>query len=84
MNRDQFYADHATRLPPRRTYYHRLRRLAEAGTLPPGVATKSGGKWRFDLPNPTREPEQAEAIIKLIEQAARPKGKRNERATNPV
>lgn len=73
MNRDQFHADHADRLPPRRTFYHRLRRLAEADKLPPGVATKSGDKWRFDLPNPAREPEQVEAIIKLIEQAARPK-----------
>lgn len=75
MNRDQFYADHATRLPARRTFYHRLRRLAEAGTLPLGVATKSGDKWRFDLPNPAFQPEAAQVIVNLIEQASRwPKG----------
>lgn len=74
MNRDQFHAAYADRLPvKRRAYYYMLERLAEAGTLPPGVATKSGDKWRFDLPNPTREPEQVEAIISLIEQTARPK-----------
>jgi hypothetical protein len=80
MNRDQFHKDHADRLPARRTFYHRLRRLAEAGTLPLGVATKRDGKWRFDLPNPAFAPEQVEAIIDLIKQAARPKGKRNGQA----
>lgn len=74
MNADQFYRDHADRIPvKRRAYYYMLERLAEAGTLPLGAATQHDGKWRFDLPNPTREPEQVEAIILLIEQAARPK-----------
>lgn len=75
MNRDQFHAAYAARLPARRTFYHRLRRLAEADKLPLGVATQHGGKWRFDLPNPKREREQVEAIIGLINEAARRTGR---------
>lgn len=72
-----FHRACAASLPTERTFYHRLKRLAAAGTLPDGVATPKDGGWAFDLPNPAREPEQVEVIIDLIKQAARPRGKRN-------
>lgn len=84
MTRLAFHRVRAADLPGQRTFYNCLKRLAAAGTLPAGVATPKGDGWAFDLPNPAREPEAAQEIIDLVKLAERPKGKRNERATNPV
>lgn len=76
MTRLAFHRVRAADLPGQRTFYNCLKRLAAAGTLPAGVATPKGDGWAFDLPNPAREPEQVEAIIKLINEAARLKGEK--------